>query len=337
LLVTKEDEVMLAVPFTQVSEVVLMGGVGATTPAMLALLDQGAGLTLISSGGRIRGRLMAAEARNLPLRHKQYARSTDEKFCLAISRAIVIGKLKNCRTMARRVMRGRKSQAAKDQEPKAQNPNPQGQNGEGGGAGEHPEVARLNEAIKGALTAKDLAELRGQEGMGSKAYFSILKGALREEMSFEKRTRRPPKDPANALLSLAYTLLTNAIFTACEVAGLDAYDGFFHADKYGRPALALDLVEEFRPIVADSVVLKAVNNRMVGEEDFEYGEEGGVYLAGRSLKVFLAQFGKRLNTPVFHPDAGRALSYQKVFEIQARRLRKCIESGEPGYEPFVAK
>jgi CRISPR-associated protein Cas1 len=160
---------------------------------------------------------------------------------------------------------------------------------------------------------------------------------LRQELTFETRTRRPPRDPANALLSLAYTLLTNAIFTACEVAGLDAYDGFFHADKYGRPALALDLVEEFRPIVADSAVLKAVNNRMVGEEDFEYGEDGGVYLAGRSLKVFLAQFGKRLNTPVFHPDAGRALSYQKVFEIQARRLRKCIESGEPGYEPFVAK
>jgi CRISPR-associated protein Cas1 len=327
LLVTKEDEVMLAVPFTQVSEVVLMGGVGATTPAMLALLDQGAGLTLISSGGRIRGRLMAAEARNLPLRHKQYARSTDEKFCLAISRAIVIGKLKNCRTMARRYMRKDEGRRKKDEAA-----------GEQGGGGEAEKaLAQIQAALRGALTAKDLAELRGLEGMGSKAYFSVLKRTLRQELTFETRTRRPPRDPANALLSLAYTLLTNAIFTACEVAGLDAYDGFFHADKYGRPALALDLVEEFRPIVADSAVLKAVNNRMVGEEDFEYGEDGGVYLAGRSLKVFLAQFGKRLNTPVFHPDAGRALSYQKVFEIQARRLRKCIESGEPGYEPFVAK
>ena len=139
------------------------------------------------------------------------------------------------------------------------------------------------------------------------------------------------------MLSLAYSLLTNAVFTACEVAGLDAYDGFFHADKYGRPALALDLVEEFRPIVADSVGLTVVNNRMIEPEDFVAGAEGGVYLSRGSLRKFVAQFQRRLNTAVFHPDAGRALTYQKVFEVQARRLRKCIESGEPDYRPFVAK
>jgi CRISPR-associated protein Cas1 len=139
-------------------------------------------------------------------------------------------------------------------------------------------------------------------------------------------------------------LLTNAVFTACEVAGLDAYDGFFHADKYGRPALALDLVEEFRPIVADSVVLTLVNNRMLDADDFtesappaDGSTERGVYLSPRALRKFVAQFGRRLNTPVYHPDAGRALSYQKVLEVQARRLRKCIESGQPDYAPFLAK
>mgnify|MGYP001168579438 CR=1 FL=1 len=96
-------------------------------------------------------------------------------------------------------------------------------------------------------------------------------------------------------------------------------------------------MEEFRPIVADSVVLTAVNNRMLTPEDFEAGEDGGVYLSRRSLRAFLEQFSRRLNTTVFHPDAGRALSYQKVFEVQARRLRKCIESSDPGYQPFLAR
>ena len=352
VIVTKDDEVRLAVPASQVSEVVLMSGVGVTTPAMLALLDQGAGLTIITSGGRLRGRLIAAEARNLPLRHKQYARSGDEKFCLEISRAIVLGKLRNSRTLARRMMRQMADNAVAAAD-------------SGSGGGDEPsqnedsklvvseaepsqiqnfkpknlndEIERITQCMKRAGEAKDLAELRGVEGFGSKAYFAILKKSLRKEFAFEKRTRRPPKDEANALLSLAYSLLTNALFTACEVAGLDAYDGFFHADKYGRPALALDLVEEFRSIVADSVVLTVVNNRMIKTDEFEFQADGGVHLAHRALKLFLSQFGRRLNTEVFHPDAGRALSYQKVFEIQARRLRKCIESGLPDYQSFVAK
>jgi CRISPR-associated protein Cas1 len=336
LLVTKEDQVLLAIPLSQVTEVVLIGGVGATTPALLSLLDHGAGLTLISSAGRLRGRLIAAEARNLPLRHKQYARSSDDKFCLEISRAIVVGKLKNLRTMARRLLRARASPIAEGA-PLGGDP--------GAPAADPPseirdpqsDIERINDALAQATVACDLAELRGQEGSGSRAYFAVLRAALRRELTFEKRTRRPPGDPANALLSLAYTLLTQALFTACEVAGLDAYDGFFHADKYGRPALALDLVEEFRAIVADSVVLTVVNNRMLTADDFEPGREGGVYLSRQGLRLFVAQFGRRLNTTVFHPDAERALSYQKVFEVQARRMRKCIETGEPTYQPFLAK
>lgn len=358
LLVTKDDEVLLAAPLVHVSEVVLMSGVGVTTPALLTLLDQGVGLSLVSSGGRLRGRLIAAEARNLPLRHQQYARAADERFCLEISRAIVAGKLRNCRTLARRMTRQLPRQIPQEQE---------GRSGTTGLAVENSpaeilqphspedtapsaiakpksnishlksEIDRITRALAQVPAARTLAELRGLEGSGSQAYFSILKTRLRDELTFERRSRRPPKDPANALLSLAYTLLTNAVFTACEIAGLDAYDGFFHADKYGRPALALDLVEEFRPIVADSVVLTVVNNRIIGPDDFVPGEDGGTYLARRALRKFVAQFGRRLNTPVFHPDARRALSYQKVFEVQARRLRKCIERGTPDYQPFLAK
>jgi CRISPR-associated protein Cas1 len=329
LLVTREDEVVLAVPLTQVTEVVLTSGVGATTPALLSLLDHGASLSLISQSGRLRGRLIAAEARNLPLRHKQYQRSSEARFCLEISRAIVVGKLKNLRTMARRMTRDLGSRIV-DRGSPIQNPRSEIRDPKS-------EIERINDALAQAAAARDLAELRGLEGSGSRAYFAILRGALRSELTFDKRTRRPPGDPANALLSLAYTLLTNALFTACEVAGLDAYDGFFHADKYGRPALALDLVEEFRAIVADSVVLTVVNNRMLTADDFEKSDEGGVRLSHRGLRVFVAQFGRRLNATVYHPEADRALTYQKVFEVQARQLRKCIESGEPTYKPFLAK
>jgi len=153
-------------------------------------------------------------------------------------------------------------------------------------------------------------------------------------MTFEKRTRRPPRDPANALLSLGYTLLTQNLMTACEVVGLDPYDGFFHADKYGRPALALDLVEEFRGPVVDSVVRLVVNKRMLGPEDFVGGRDGGIRLSRRGLRKFLEQYTHRLNTEIIHPYYGRRLSYQKVFEVQARLMAKVIQGELDNYRPF---
>jgi CRISPR-associated protein Cas1 len=332
-----------------VSEVVLVGGVGATTPALLSLLDSGTGLTFISSQGRLRGRLRPAEARNVELRRKQYAQAGSERFTREVSRAIVLGKLRNCRTLARRMARGQEADRIHDPLKGAGDTPRSGDTKEGDmdpapeaddqalDAGLGARLERISAALGAAPGAKDVAELRGLEGAGSQAYFAVLRAALRPGLTFGPRTRRPPRDPVNALLSLAYGLLTNALFTAAEVAGLDAYAGFFHADKYGRPALALDLVEEFRPIVADSVVLTVVNNRMLTEADFETDAEGGVRLGRRALKLFLAQFSRRLATQVYHPAAGRALSYQKVFEVQARQLRQSIESGEPEYRPFLAK
>lgn len=324
LLVTdKDDFVLLAVPISQVSEVVLVGYAGVTTPAMLAMLDAGTGLTLVSRSGKMRGRLQAAEQRNLALRHKQYARSSDPKFCLEISRAIVQGKLKNSRTMMRRMLRQRRSRRS-----------------------EHIQelgrlsIDRINRALSESERAEEMAALRGLEGVSSRAYFSVLRSIFRADLSFEKRTRRPPRDPANALLSLCYSMLTSAMFTACQVVGLDPYDGFYHADKYGRPALALDLVEEFRSVVADSIVMTVINNRILRPCDFEFGgmEAGrGVYLSKQALKKFLTEFNRRLNASVYHPLAGREMSYQKIFEVQARQLRKVIEGSLPRYTPFIGR
>jgi CRISPR-associated protein Cas1 len=309
VLVTKHDEKLLAAPLGRVSEVVLVGRVGATTPALLMLLDAGIPLSFVTHSGKLRGRLTPPSAKNLPLRHAQYDCARDPEFCMAVSRAIIDGKLRNSRALAYRIRRA------------------------------HPQIAarwleRIEEAVQAVAQADDLDTLRGIEGAAAKAYFYVFRMGLRQEMTFEKRTRRPPRDRANALLSFGYTLLTQNLMTACEVVGLDPYDGFFHADKYGRPALALDLVEEFRGPVVDSVVQLVINKRIVGPDDFSEGRKGGIYLSDRGLKKFLRQYTHRLNTAILHPYDGKRLTYQRVFEVQARLLAKTVQGELDKYQPF---
>ena len=320
ILVTKGDEVLAAVPLRHISEVVLVGWAGATTPAMLALLDNNISLTLVNRTGKLRGRLRPADERNIALRRAQYLRLDDPDFRCGITRAIVRGKLSNCRTFARRILR---RPAIRQQE-------------------EYPtycaQFERLVKSLKKVDQTEDADALRGLEGAGTRAYFAILRAGLDwEGQGFAKRTRRPPKDPVNALFSLGYTLLTGALVTACEVAGLDPYAGFFHSQKYGRPALALDLVEEFRPVIVDSIVLKVLNKRMLKTKDFRYEDGGGVFLQHGGLRVFLREFSLRLGVKIYHPLVGRSLSYQKCFEIQARRMRKVIEGELDTYVPMRVK
>lgn len=311
LLVTRDDEVLLRTPLGRVSQVVLIGGVGATTPALLACLDAGIGLTLISGTGRLRGRLVPPAAKNIPLRHAQYRRAEDGEFCLQVGRAIVAGKLRNQRTLGRRLCRGR---AGLDPAP----------------------LQRITAAIRRLPAAQSLDELRGLEGAGARAYFSLLRQALPQAWRAERRARRPPPDPCNALLSFAYALLTQAATAALEVVGLDPYDGFFHADKYGRPALALDLMEEFRSVIADSVALTTINKGIVGLQGFRVDAKGA-RLTPKALRTFIGQFERRLETRVLHPAAGRTLSYRQCLEVQARLLRHVVEGDCATYEPFLTR
>jgi CRISPR-associated protein Cas1 len=160
---------------------------------------------------------------------------------------------------------------------------------------------------------------------------------LSGEWSFATRQRRPPPDPINALLSLGYTLLSQNCVAACEAVGLDPFDGFYHSDRYGRPALALDLMEEFRSIIVDSVVLNLVNRRMLASSDFEPGPEGRLYLKPKGMRMFFFRYAARLQTAVLHPQIGRTLTYQKCLEFQARLLRKFVTGEAAEYIPFVTK
>jgi CRISPR-associated protein Cas1 len=136
---------------------------------------------------------------------------------------------------------------------------------------------------------------------------------------------------------LGYTLLAQNCVAACEAVGLDPFDGFYHADRYGRPALALDLMEEFRSLIVDSVVLNIVNRNMLTSHDFERGPEGRLYLKPKAMRIFFRRYAARLQSAVLHPQIGRTLTYQKCFEVQARLLRKFIMGEAAAYLPFLTK
>lgn len=318
LVMSKDEEVLFSAPLVHVTDVVIVGSVGVTTQAMLSLLEAGVSFSIVSRAGKLLGRLMPPSEGNIFLRREQYKRAADPSFCFPVAKSIVMGKLKNQLTFTRRLCRT------------------------------HPgipktSIEKITTAIKKAEAEESLDGLRGHEGIGAKAYFTIFRAALNKEWTFPKRSRRPPADPANALLSLGYSLLTQNMMTALEVAGLDPYDGFFHADVYGRPALALDLVEEFRSVIVDSVALTLINNRIITPDEFEPSPQpspegrGGVLLKPRALKKFLAKYNTRLQTTVLHQQAERAITYQKYFEAQAWQLRRLIEGKAQVYEPFLTK
>lgn len=334
LLVTLDGEVIQSVLLRSISEVVLVGTCGATTPAMLSLLDHGVGLTFINRSGRLRGRLRPAMSSNLTLRLQQYACQQDDTFCLQIAKNIVRGKTSNYRTMARRLLRSIQAVQERSVFPVLL------RSGENQKLEElERSISRFNLLLAQVKTTQDMDKLRGLEGTASKLYFAYLRAGLRwpDEKAFAKRQRRPPRDPINAMLSLGYSILGQCLVTAVEVVGLDPLAGFFHTNQYGRPSLALDLVEEFRPVIVDSIIWRMVNQHMIKPVHFTVGDGGEINLTRQGLKIFFQQFHRRINTRIFHPRAGRPLTYQKCFEVQAGLLRKVITGEEAEYIPMPWK
>jgi CRISPR-associated protein Cas1 len=186
-------------------------------------------------------------------------------------------------------------------------------------------VRSIDHALASMATAASLSELMGYEGIASKAYFQSFRKWLRQPMSFGQRVRRPPRDPVNALLSLGYTLLLSDCITALEVAGLDPYIGYLHTLHYGRPALALDLMEEFRPVIVDSIVLGSFNKNMFKTEDFTEREHG-IELTTPARKQFYKLYEARIGEEIVHPILGIRMSYRRAVQAQARLLAHAIVS-----------
>jgi len=220
-----------------------------------------------------------------------------------------VGKIKNCRTLLRRHL----------------------QNG-------RATVAHLGELAKKAQRAEDATSLLGIEGTAAREYFAgfaqLLKGS--PVFNLEGRNRRPPRDPVNALLSFLYAMLTKELTVVVHTSGFDPMLGLFHRPRYGRPSLALDLAEEFRPLVADSTVLTLVNNGEVSESSF-IRRSGGVALTDPGRKAVIAAFERRMDTLVTHPLFGYRISYRRILQVQARLLGRAILGEIDNYPSFSTR
>ena len=314
LRVTLKGETLLDLPMLKVSQVVVMGRVTVTPYTVAALMERNVHLTYLTEHGRYIGRIEPAFSKNSLLRRAQYAASFDEHRTLTLARGFVLGKLANLRVTLLRAVR-----------------NNDGLN-----------VDTAVEAIRGAEQRAERAEelnvLRGHEGEGSAAYFSVFDRLIKAEgFSFSKRVRRPPTDPVNALLSFGYALLANDVHAAVNVLGFDPYCGYLHADRYGRPSLALDLMEEFRPLIVDAIVLSCLNKRIIQPGDFTVTLGKVHSLTPEARKKFLVQYEERKQTEIQHPVFEYKATYQRCFELQARILAKCIQGELERYEPFVIR
>ncbi|HLX55466.1 MAG TPA: type I-D CRISPR-associated endonuclease Cas1d [Ktedonobacteraceae bacterium] len=310
LIVQYPDKHTVEVPLIKVSQVVVSGNVTLTTPALHTLLEAGIEVCFLSMYGQFRGRLSPPMAKNALVRCEQYRAHFDAQRALEIARACVKGKLENMRTMLMRANR-----SSQDAEITAA-------------------TLAMQTMIQQIPRTTTVGSLLGLEGNGSASYFAVFGKLLRDPMTFTRRRRRPPLDPINAMLSLGYTLLLQQVSSAIEMVGLDPYVGFLHQPRYGRPALALDLMEEFRPIIADSVVLNIINRRMLTAQDFQEELGGAVYLRPEARKTFYARFEERLQDEIQHPHFGYRTSYRRCMELQVRLLGKWLTGEIPAYLPL---
>ncbi len=311
------------VPLIKVDQVVVFGDITLTAPALHMLLEQRIAVHFLSERGRSYGSLIPDPTKNARLHLAQYAVHDDPARRFPLARSIVGGKLANMRTLLLRYNRKLEDpalDAAAAQIRRAR------RSAETLAVPDAPAEGRMH----------GLGPLLGLEGEGSAAYFGVWGALLRGAWAFPGRVRRPPTDPVNALLSFGYTVLTNQIVSLICLVGLNPYIGMLHQPGYGKPALALDLVEEFRPLVVDSVVIATLNNRMLKEADFT-AELGACRLTDPARRLFLEQLEARLAEPIQHPLFGYRVSYRRAIELQVRLLAKALMGEIDAYVPFAVR
>ena len=325
LRIVDEGQGDTSVRLNDVSDVALFGNVSITTPALATLMDRDVPVAFHSHGGWFRGVTHGLGHRNVEVRTAQYRRSFDESYCLRFARDLVAAKIVNQRTMVRRNWRG-------DRESRK------------------VVLDRLDVVRRTTAHATSTSALLGFEGDSAATYFRAFAELLSppgvetssdesEDLApfrFNARNRRPPTDPVNAMLSLAYAMLTRHLTVALATVGLDPYRGFFHASRYGKPALALDVMEPFRPIIADSVVLSVVNTGEVSVGDFVTAPTG-TSLTGAGRRRFVEAFERRLSQETTHPLFGYRLSMRRLLLLQARLLCRHLLGELPSYPHYLPR
>lgn len=311
LVISKEDEELSSVPLVHVSEVVLLGNIGLTTPAIKRLLAENIDVVFLTQDGAYCGRLTGPATPHVLLRRRQYRCQEEGRFVLAMAQSFVRGKLSNMRTLLMK------------------------HNRERGDALIQAAIEALGAALVRVPRTTALSSLSGVEGAATAAYFGGWKRLLKGDWRFEKRQRRPPPDPINVLLSFGYTLLAHTAQSAIEAVGLDPYAGFLHGVEYNRPSLALDLMEEFRAVV-DGVVLWCCNSGEITPEDFAPGDaERPVVIGPEAKKKFIQAYERRMDQLIFHPYQKARLPLRRCLQAQARLIVECIHKGQPAYAPMI--
>jgi CRISPR-associated protein Cas1 len=318
LVVRKDGQEVTRVPMHAIRQVVVSGNVQVSTQALETLAANEIPVAYLTGHGRFIGTFAPAERKNVGLREAQFRRFADAEKCLTLSKAVVRGKLINQRALLMRSLRG-----------------------DGDRGSDEPAARALADLIRRLDSATSLESVLGMEGQGAALYFGEFGRFLRVQppgrgFEFTARNRRPPRDPVNALLSFAYALLTKDCFSAVCTVGFDPYKGFFHQNRHGKPSLALDLMEEFRPVIADSVVLTLLNNEMLMPADFLVWREA-CQLTDSGRRQFFQAYEQRKATVVTHPIFGYRISYSRMLEVQARMLAAYVRGAVPRYVGFTVR
>jgi CRISPR-associated protein Cas1 len=320
LRVEVEKEIRLRVPLHHLGSVVCLGHVGLSAPLMHRLAEAGIALVLLDDHGRFKARLEGGLSGNVLLRQAQHRKAGDAAFALSIARACVAGKIRNGRQV---LLRGaREAKSAEDAERLTR------------------AADDLGASLRAIPGAADLDTLRGVEGDAARKYFDglglLVKPDLRDSFPMDMRSRRPPRDRLNALLSFIYSMWMNDCRSACEAAGLDPQVGFLHALRPGRAALALDLMEEFRS-QADRLALSLINRSQVDAGSFAEREGGAVTLEGDARKAVVTAYKERKQEALSHPLLSEPIALGIVPLVQARLLARAIRGDTEGYMPFLVR
>ena len=320
VVVKVEQEVRLRLPIHTLGGIVCFGNVACSPFLMGFCAENGVGLSFLTEQGRFLARVQGPVTGNVLLRREQYRKADDPTFSAGMAKAVLTGKIANCRTVLQRAMRDHSGKLDADKVAYA--------------------AKRLSHHLELVNREPSLEVLRGIEGDSAHVYFSVfdqLIVAQKEAFSFQERNRRPPLDLVNCLLSFLYTLLVHDVRSALESVGLDPAVGFLHRDRPGRPGLALDLMEEFRPFLADRLALSLINLRQVQERDFKKSDSGAVLMNDDTRKTLLVAYQERKQEEMVHPFLDEKVSIGLLFHVQALLLARYLRGDLDGYPPFIWK
>lgn len=320
IIIKQEDSILARYPFHNLEDIVLFSYLGMSPKLMQKCIEHGIGVSYLTPAGRFIARLRGESKGNILLRRKQYRVADDENESLNISKTIIIAKIYNEKWIIERYVRQYENRIDTVYLKNSSN--------------------YLTGLLKRAGEVQDIDELRGIEGVAQVKYFSCFDEMIlnqKEDFKFEVRSRRPPLNPINAMLSYIYSILSNDVASALESVGLDAYAGFMHTDRPGRISLALDLVEELRAPVADRFVLSLINNNQVKKDDFIFEDNGSVLIKDDSKKNIVRLWQERKQNTLTHPFLNENIKWGLVPFSQALLLARYLRDDLDGYPAFMWK